>query len=827
MGYGGTMSSNIQRQNNELELILSDLNAIFQKDKIEIDEIDAVVEQLASDEVKTYITNLRRGSKPEAALREAFFAGKSRIGHYLADDWSPEINWGSGFIDYQIGSGNRSILLELKSLFEAETLSSKSGREIRWLKQKPLKWEDHKEQILKYIRQGGEYIVITNLKEWYFFNDTVSPDNCTPFYHTNLGNFVSDFTISGNLNDYLERQDFQAIREDLDRRFFESLKSWVKKLAEIQYTVSPQQKINLIISIINKFIFIQTLDDYGVVDFRWLKNTWDHAEQRWASKGKLRVLEAFFDEVVDWFYEYYDTELFREKVLEYVKRDDNDNIDKFYDTIKLILGLVYWQTALGGYRGILQYNFRYIDEDIFGRAYETFLAEVRHEEGIYYTPSHITEYIVERTIGHYFDQLLQKISTSLDSEDFDEVHRNVSKFINIKIIDPACGSGSFLVKATRKIMNRYLKISSMIEEAELKYNSTFMGKTVKVPDDINDKIEKLQLMKSILGTNSNRELISSILLRHIHGNDLDNRALGVAKVNLWLEGVKLAAQEFRYDKLPPDTNRILPDLELNLSNGDALVGLPNKLAIEVLSMHKAELREMSKLRTEYLNNPTKPELVEHAQSIKNKIRIELDINFDKYLKSLGSSLKPTRALHWALEFWHLFFNDNGEPYDVTDQGVDVLLGNPPYERIQVVKAKSEEYADYLSGADFQSSIGNYDLAVIFIERGYKLLNQSGEFGYIVTNKFMQGDYGTGIRKLLTSGKSIAEIVDFGDQQVFDNATTYTALIFLNKNKNETLKYVRVKRLIGSTEQMLSIMSNSNLNDNEKSISIRDSRNSLP
>jgi hypothetical protein len=257
---------------------------------------------------------------------------------------------------------------------------------------------------LKYIRKGGEFIIITNLKEWSFFNDTVSPDNCVPFYSTDLLTFMKEFDIVGNLFDYLERQDFQAIREDLDKKFFESLKSWTKKLSEIEFDTDDKTKVELIIGLINKFIFIQTLDDYGVVDFRWLKNTWDHAEQRWGSKGKYQVLREFFREVIDWFYEFYDTELFRGQVLGHIKKDQ-DNIDKFYDNLQLVLGLLYWQTALGEYRGIMQYNFRYIDEDIFGKAYETFLAEVRHDEGIYYTPSYITEYIVENTVGKLMDEL--------------------------------------------------------------------------------------------------------------------------------------------------------------------------------------------------------------------------------------------------------------------------------------------------------------------------------------------------------------------------------------------------------------------------------------
>lgn len=798
MSYNALNESERER----FKRILIDLDRIFEKQNIDFDEIDGLLSSLKSEEVKTYIKHLQKGSKPEAALSDAFFAGRSILSSYLASKVSPEINVGPGFIDYQIGSGSRSVLLELKSLFESETRTSKAGREITGLKQKPLKWEDHQDQILKYIRQGGEFIVITNLKEWYFFNDNVRPDKCEPFFHTDLLTFVKEYDVVNNLIDYLERHDFQAVRENLDKEFFESLKSWVKKLNEVEYDVDERTKVSLIMGIINKFIFVQTLDDYGIVDFRWLKNTWDRAEKMWRSKGRYKVLESFFNDVLSWFYEFYDTELFRGKVLEFIRKDEA-NIEKFYENLQLILGLVYWQTALGGYRGIMQYNFRYIDEDIFGKAYETFLAEVRHDEGIYYTPSYITEYIVENTVGRMMDGLCERIEKCIEANKFEDAVDLVNRFTSVKVLDPACGSGSFLVKATKKIMKRYQRLRSFIEAEDSKINH-FDG-TLKRAKEVEDKVAELQKIKKLLRVGNSRELISAILLRHICGNDLDSRALEVAKVNLWLEGVKLAPADFRYEKLPSHTNRILPDLELNLNNGDAVVGLPFDLAIHLLAPCKSELAEMSRLRDDYMSNPTKPELVEKTEAIRSSIRLRLDQEFEKYIndKKLPVIFNDTKILHWPLEFWYLCFDGNGDILS-GGQGADVVIGNPPYERIQVLQKKSPKYVDYLNKAGFKSATKNYDLAVVFIERGYDLTRGDGKFGYIVTNKFMQSDYGAGIRSYLSQNNAVEEIVDFGDQQVFDNATTYTAMIFLSKSKHEKVLYSLVKKLEKTFTQLDSV-----------------------
>jgi len=84
-----------------------------------------------------------------------------------------------------------------------------------------------------------------------------------------------------------------------------------------------------------------------------------------------------------------------------------------------------------------------------------------------------------------------------------------------------------------------------------------------------------------------RNLIPAILLRHIHGNDLDKSALSVAKVNLWLEGIKSAPSDFRYTELG-ESNRILPYLEMNLIFGNAVVGLDDDTVIHYMKTNKKQ-----------------------------------------------------------------------------------------------------------------------------------------------------------------------------------------------------------------------------------------------
>jgi hypothetical protein len=770
-----------------LSLIFEDFRYLFDKEEILQDEVDEVLYNLKSDEVKSYIRSLRFGSKPETALRESFIAGKSVLLKYLFGEAFPEVR-SNGFIDYLIKDEmGRGIALELKPLFEPEIEFDKAGKPVlKRLKQKRLVPESYREQILKYIQEGeAQFVILTNLKDWFFYSKELTPRDVKPFCTIGFFEFIKEYDVIGNLRDYLERKEFESIRYELDKQFLESLKIWVKKLSEVEFTVDDKRKLELIIGLINKFIFVQTLDDYGVIEFNWIRKRWNYHEQMWQRKGKLRVLEKFFNELDSWFYLYYDTELFKENILPYIKKDE-ENIDKFYRNLQLVLGLTYLQLPFGALKGIMQYNFRYIDEDVLGKAYETFLGEVRKEEGIYYTPKYITEYITENTVGRIFDQILNEIKEKLVNEDFERIKDLVSKFTSVCVLDPACGSGSFLIKAARIIFNKYKELIKELNEYYKRYLN-YKG-SLDLPQENAVKVEVLSNIKDMLGPENDRELIARVLVRHIYGVDLDKRALEVAKVNIWLEAIKLSPKDFRYDRLPADTSYILPTLEMNLCNGNSVVGLPEELAIKYLTEnHQKDIIKLFDLRHKYLKNPMDPKLVDEIESVKNRIRKKLDEEFIRYLETKNLPIdifNETKPFHWPLEFWFVFFEAD-TPLQAGESGFDVVIGNPPYVDYRSVKPLS---LHKFFKTTYQSCIENkekYNLYVVFIEKGIKLLKAYGHLGYINPIQLMSAYMGLPLRKLLLTKYTVREIVDLSNVRVFEEAATYPILLFVD-NREPTL-----------------------------------------
>lgn len=790
---------------NRLETILEDLRTIIGEETIDIAELESL--GLESEEVYNFLDDLRNDAKPEYALRDELLAGTAVLGQYLFGPKSPETSITTsddetvGKIDYEIR--DESILVELKPLFN----KYKRDGGIQNLQQISLDWRDHQEQIEKYLRQDYEYLIFTNLKDWYIFSGRRNgPINEEPL---TLNEYLERLDEShGSLRSFLERFEQQDRRDNLDEDFFESLQGWVTQLEDVEFREdTSEQKTEKIIEFINKFIFIRTLDDHSVVRLNWIESEWQDAEDSWGSIGERMVLEEFLSKVNRWFYRHYDTDLFPlDRTLLDDIVDEDENIQKFYRTVKRVLGLESWQQASQN-SGITGFRYRDIDEDIYGKAYETFLAEKRNEEGIFYTPKYITEDIVETNVEPKFDEHIEEFERSIDEQEWAAARESLEEMTEVRIIDPACGSGSFLIKTLRLIWDKYDRVVKYINQAE--------DELKRDRDDWyseNTDLDEITEMKSIVNVNDERERISQILIRHIHGNDLDTNALSVAKVNIWKEAIKLASNEFYFEDIPDGGGYTLPHLHMNFGRGDALLGLPDEEVIDVLkNEHQEELTRLFALRRRYMQNPEHEELVQEIGEIKSELNDEFRGLFETHLQGdqfsdledsafASEVLSESTPLHWALDFWYVYFDESLEPLE--DPGFDVVIGNPPYERMQTMRETKPNYVEYLNQReDVKSTFGNWDIAVPFIEKGYNLLSKGGNFGYIVTKKWMTSDYGEKIREYLAEERAVDELIDFGSEQVFDDPATYTTILSLKRDSQEKFRYAQITQLTGESAQL--------------------------
>lgn len=129
-----------------------------------------------------------------------------------------------------------------------------------------------------------------------------------------------------------------------------------------------------------------------------------------------------------------------------------------------------------------------------------------------------------------------------------------------------------------------------------------------------------------------------------------------------------------------------------------------------------------------------------------------------------------KAFDWKKEFPAVFAKG----------GFDVVIGNPPYLRVQGLRESFEKESEFFENK-FKSATGRFDIYVLFIERAFALIGQTGKVCFILPHKFLVSEFGEGIRGWLASNRAVESIVHFGSQMVFDDASTYTCVLTLSSD----------------------------------------------
>lgn len=726
------------------------------------------------DPINHYIKSISIGSKPETASHELF---RDLVKDVLNRESFSEVNVGTGFVDFALRETNGNpILIELKPLFK----HIKSKEKLRPEK---LDYHENETQIQKYLQRNQyDYIILTNLREAYLFNRD-SRIKFEPFETISFPELLSRFSERDNIWDTVRRIEDQQEKIDLDKSFFKDLKNWYKEFRGIKFLDNEKfSKEELIVLLLNKIFFIKTLDDLALIQFNHLVDEYLNKKSKWEAKGSAKILSVFFNELEEYFDDFYDTELFKHRFWDYVDKS-KFNTDKFMNIFETSLGLDPWNRAFG--RGILHYNYRKIDEDIFGKAYETFIAEHKKDSGIFYTPKEITQYMSKKSVDYLFEPLIEKILIALDKDKFDlnKADELMQELYSIKIIDTASGSGSFLIKVLREIYGYYQKIdnaTSWVKDTESD-NFIDMPENFKQTNAFREKHDLL--------ARSQLKLISKIILRHIHAADNDERALDTAKTNIWKEAIKLNPKIYNYRKLNGESSHILPNLELNFINGDSLADLqfPEQLKI-INNNHKDDIILLHAIRDAYLHNPFD----------QTKIDKSLDIKKNIYGSLKKEILEVEKPIFFCLEFFFCFLDKEGNILPENEQGFDGVISNPPWEAIKPIekefagKTKAEldildfkkwfrkeleenkefskgwdkyvkfyeEYNSFLSSRYSYQNGGDHNYYKFFLERNLEILKKNGMLNILIPSGIQTDSGCADLRKLITSKHLFQEIDSF-------------------------------------------------------------------
>jgi hypothetical protein len=755
--------------------------------RLSVEAIEQWIAQNPNPDIEFYLRMMLLGSKPEEAtsilIRKIF--EQEDIGLY------PEIRQAKkGYVDFVVQENRKNpVLIELKALFIRQ--KDKQGN-IIGIKYQPLNYRFHQEQVIKYLEKN-DYLILTNLSEVCLFNRDVLYGEFEPYQTLSFAELLQKYREEQSFWDAMYRLDVGTTRIELENTFFEDLERWYHSLQTVNFIEKEGfSKEELIVLFLNKIIFIKTLEDYSLIRFNTLADTYAAHYEKWIYKGVVEIFAHFFAEIDDWFWKYYDTELFSTKIWDFIDKDEF-NVEKLRRVFEKVLGLGLWNKAFG--KGMIHYDYRKIDEDVFGKAYETFIAKQKKDTGIYYTHHLITQYMVARLVAELFDKKVNTILTALDNNDLAVVNETMVQIQHIKIADTCSGSGSFLIKVLREIYAQYGKI-----EEKTRYIKAFNGK------DLFDRpphIKAVEQFRSHYFLDNPRHLLASIILRHIFAIDIDERALDTAKTNLWKEAVKLNPKSFNFRLIPKELNHTLPNLAVNFVNADALYDLPLHWQLAFLANNfDSEIKQLQSIRRDYLRHLHNPEILNEIGEVKAKIRLTMLAAVDDELfKDLLDQRKP---ILMAIEFFYLYFDEQGRVLPEEQQGFDGIVSNPPWEVLKPVKKEFAEigkgqmdkkqfdvwfnkkckedkqfsedwqkyqtfydkYRAYLRDKCQYQGEGDLNYFKLFIERDFNVVKPKGYINLLIPSS-IQTDLGcTELRKLLIQQNTLRELYSFENRGYF-------------------------------------------------------------
>jgi hypothetical protein len=414
----------------------------------------------------------------------------------------------------------------------------------------------------------------------------------------------------------------------------------------------------------------------------------------------------------------------------------------------------------------------------------------RKATGSYYTPQYIVEYIVQHTLGPLVEEATARAKSLAEEAGADGGEVLVDEILDLKCLDPAMGSGHFLVEATEFLALELATDPYVTTEETAEEDLTYWKRRV--------------------------------VERCIYGVDKNPLAVELAKLSLWLATVA--------------TDRPLSFLDHHLKCGDSLIGarvedlgwapppvlskraqkrveqqkagqmnmfehvLSQKLPVvmgRILEITEQESRDYDTVRAKEAADQAVRELKEPFEAVADLWTSGYFGNafeqgdYDEALGVIGRpdtllELEPVkrarqmagerRFFHWELAFPEVFYDEHGQPLG-EQAGFDAVVGNPPYGMLQPHNTP-EIILNYLKNR-FETAAFKVDTFVLFIEAGLDLARRAGEVGMIVPNTFVLNVFAQEIRQLLLDKAHLRRLL-VSQERLFPEADVHNAIFVVRR-----------------------------------------------
>lgn len=407
-----------------------------------------------------------------------------------------------------------------------------------------------------------------------------------------------------------------------------------------------------------------------------------------------------------------------------------------------------------------------VDPEMLGKIFENLL-EDNKDKGAFYTPKEIVRYMCQESLTAYLQtsiddaEVKEHIANFVKTNDVEELGGASSelamsidqKLIDVKICDPAIGSGAFPMGLLRELYacRKSIEIFEEDNAADIKRH---------------------------------------IIQNNIYGVDIEKGAVDIARLRFWLALI--------IDEKEPMP---LPNLDFKIMQGNSLLESYKGVDLDVTSKKLKTGKDTKKTRgvlslgfEETDVQKVIQDLVKSYFSITDHtLRAQRRQQIDKYVKDyIKVCAEGNHEVQDAVDeleipndqffLWHTYFADVFE-----QGGFDIVIANPPYVEFKNLSVNVKQQLK-----NFQTTKGKYDLYIPFIELTKSLIVANGHAIYICPTRFLKRDYGKALRHFIRQNLALVEIVDFGDKQNFENAMTYTG-IFMFRASNDSDNNIEYKQ----------------------------------
>ena len=426
-----------------------------------------------------------------------------------------------------------------------------------------------------------------------------------------------------------------------------------------------------------------------------------------------------------------------------------------------------------------------VDPEMLGRIFENLLAEInpqtgnsaRKSTGSYYTPRPIVEYMVDESIIQYLvsktkivEQKIKELldynisDTSLDKAEKIEV---INAIDDMKVLDPACGSGAFPMG----ILQKLVLVLEKVDPDSIEW-------VIRQLDKITNEEDKRAREEKFINENWQYKSKMGIIQNTIYGVDIQSIATEISKLRLFLT---LIVDENVDDNKLNRNIHPLPNLSFKFVTANSLVDLGDE--DETMIKNLKMKAKFDVIREKYFSASSKESKKEIEFEFGNLQKELLDFLtepehqqtyiFDDFTEKKAKKKKPINSYFYKLLNWNPFKDEPASWFNPkwmfgVEDGFDIIIGNPPYIGEKGNKDIFTPLKNSSLGKRFYQ--GKMDIFYFFFHLGLDLLKNNGINSFITTNYYITATGAKNLRNDFKKRSSILKILNFGEFKIFESAS---------------------------------------------------------